>query len=79
MYCCKPDLKITMNHQISHLDKQILILLLKGKKIREIEIGGLSTKAIYGRIRNLRLDFGVRTNRELIESYKKLTETEKSA
>jgi hypothetical protein len=68
-----------MNHQISNIDQQILILLIKGEKPREIKIGELSTKTIYGRIRNLRLEFGVKTNKELIEAYKKLTESEKSA
>ena len=63
-----------MNHQISNIDQKILILLIKGKKPREIEIGELSIKTIYGRIRNLRLEFGVKTNEELIEAYKKLTE-----
>lgn len=66
-----------MNNQISDIDQQILILLEKGKKIQEIEIGGLSTKTIYGRIRNLRLEFGVKTNKELLTAYEKITETSK--
>ncbi|MCH2247299.1 MAG: hypothetical protein MK111_22160 [Crocosphaera sp.] len=68
-----------MNNQISDIDQQILRLLEKGKKIQEIEIGGLSTKTIYGRIRNLRLEFGVKTNKELLTAYEKITETSKSA
>ena len=66
-----------MNNQISDIDQQILRLLEKGKKIQEIEIGGLSTKTIYGRIRNLRLEFGVKTNKELLTAYEKITETSK--
>ncbi|MGB5769642.1 MAG: hypothetical protein WBM32_07200 [Crocosphaera sp.] len=68
-----------MNHQISDLDQEILILLVKGEKPREIKIGGLSTKTIYGRIRNLRLEFGVKTNKELIEAYEQFRENQKSA
>ncbi len=68
-----------MNYQISDIDQQILRLLVEGKKIQEITIGTLSTKTIYARIRNLRLEFRVKTNRELIEAYKQITKNQKLA
>ena len=59
-----------MNYQKSDIDQEILILLVKGQKPKEIKIGKLSQKTIYRRIRNLRLEFGVKTNAELITAYK---------
>ena len=61
-----------MNIQLSDLDQQILTLLAEGKKPKEIKVGSLSTKTIYGRIRNLRLDLGVKTTKELIKAYNNL-------
>lgn len=58
-----------MNITLSENDHKILTLLAEGKKPKEIKIGTLSTTTIYGRIRNLRLEFGVKTTKELIEAY----------
>ncbi len=72
-------LKITMKNQLSDIDQEILRLLGEGKKIKEITIGTLSTKTIYERLKKIRLQFRVKTNKELLEAYKKFLETPKSA
>ena len=68
-----------MKNQLSDIDQEILRLLGEGKKTQEIAIGTLSTKTIYARIRKIRLQFRVKTNKELVEAYKQVLETEKSA
>ena len=68
-----------MKITITENDHKILIFLLEGKKPGEIKIENLATKTIYGRIRNLRLEFGVKTTKELVNAYKDWRETEKSA
>ena len=68
-----------MKNQLSDIDQEILRLLGEGKKIKEIKIGTLSTKTIYERLKKIRLQFRVKTNKELLEAYKKILETSKSA
>ena len=68
-----------MKNQLSDIDQEILRLLGEGKKTKEIAIGTLSTKTIYARIRKIRLQFRVKTNKELVEAYKQFRETSKSA
>ena len=64
---------------MKEIDHKILRFLIEGKKPREIKIETLATKTIYGRIRNLRLSWGVKTTKELVNAYKDWLETEKSA
>ncbi len=72
-------LKITMKNQLSDIDQEILRLLEEGKKIKDITIGNLSTKTIYDHLKKIRLQFRVKTNKELVEAYKQFRETSKSA